>query len=122
MVPRCFYQFFEGGILCFFQRPDFDVARSLADASEQVMLVVEPRPEQEAKCDMVLHRRNVADTPERRIAKRVVDGVIVKELVRSRQRLSYHLAQLQAYPPYFIRIVRKKLFNNISQRQSTPIC
>ena len=85
------------------------------------MLVVEPGPEQESESDMRLHRRDVADTPERRIVKRVVNGVIVKELVRSRHRVSYRLAQLCAYPPYFIRIVRKKLFHNINQRQSTPI-
>ena len=64
---------------------------------------------------MFLHRRNVADTTKRRITEGVVDGVIVKKLVRSRHRAPCHLAQIVAYPPYFLRVARKKLFHNVGQ-------
>jgi hypothetical protein len=98
------------------------MACSLADALEQVMSVVEPSPEQKSEGNMRLHGRDVEDTPERRIIKRVVDGVIVKELMRSMHRASCHLAQLYGHPSYFLRIVRKKLFYNVNQRRSTPSC
>ncbi len=122
MCPCCLDQFFEGWIPSLLQRPHLDVTRSLANSLKQVVLIVKSRAEQESKSDVRLHRRNVADPPERRVVKRVADCVIVKELVRSRHRLSCHLAQLYAYPSYLIRIVRKKLSHNINQRQPSPRC
>src|SRR5690348_4969499 len=109
-------QFFDRRVPCFLKRPDLDVARSLPDALEHVMLVVEPRSEQESNCHIRLHRRDVADTASRRIVKRVADGVIVKELVRSVHRASRQVAQLFDYCPYFFRIVRNKHFNGIRRR------
>ena len=79
------------------------------------MLVVESRSEQESDCDIFLHRRNVADTTKRRIANGIVDGVIVKKLVRSRHRAPCHLAQIFTYLPYFLRVARKKFFHNVGQ-------
>ncbi len=113
VVPRCFDQVFEGRISRVFQSPDVDVASSLAGASEQAMLVVELRTEKQPKSDMSLCGRNVTDPVKRRIAERIVDGVVIEELVRSRYRSSCHVAQLSAYFPYFFRIVRKKLFDEI---------
>jgi len=85
------------------------------------MLIVEVRSEQESKRNLVLCGRNVADAFEGGIAKRVVDCVIVEKLTRSRHCASCHVAQLFGYHPYLIRIVRKKFFHNINQRQSAPI-
>lgn len=117
--PRLFDQFFDGRILRLVHRSDLDVACSLPDALEQVMRVVEPGSEQESEGDIRLHGRDVTDAPERRIVNRVVDGVIVKELVRSMHRASRHLAQLSDYCPYFFRIVREKLFDRIRHRLSS---
>ncbi len=52
------------------------------------MRVVEPRSEQESEGDIRLHGRNVADTSKWRVAKGVVDSVIVKELVDSMHHFS----------------------------------
>jgi hypothetical protein len=94
------------------------VACSLADALEQVMLVVEVRSEQESKRNLVLSRGNIANAVKRRIAKRVVDCVVVEELVGTMHGASYDMAQLPTYHPYLIGIVGKKLFYNISHTQS----
>ena len=85
------------------------------------MLVVEGRSEQESKRNLVLCGRNVADPFEGGIAERIVDCVIVEKLIRSRHCASCHVAQLFCYHPYLIRIVRKKFFHNVNQRQSAPI-
>ena len=69
MGPRRLDQLLEGRISRFFQGSNLDVPCSFAAALEQVMQVVELRPEQESKRDILLHRRNIADTPERRIVK-----------------------------------------------------
>src|SRR2546425_8127613 len=82
-----------------------------------MMLVIELRPEQESERDILVHRRNVTDTPQWRIVKRIVDSVVIEELVSSRHRLSCHLAQLCAYPPRILRIVRKKYFHNVGHRK-----
>ncbi len=45
------------------------------------MLVLKLRPEKKSKRDVLLRRRNVTDTPKRRIAMRIGDGVIIEELI-----------------------------------------
>ena len=69
MGPRGLDQLLEGRISRFFQGSNLDVPCSFAAALEQMMLVVELRPEQESQRNMRLRRRNIADPPERRIVK-----------------------------------------------------
>src|SRR5712692_6475531 len=121
MSPRLLDQFFNGRISCLLQRLDLEMPCSLTDALEQAMLVVEPSSEQKSEGNMRQHGRDVEDTPERRIIKRVVDGIIVKELVRSMHRASCHATQLFDHCPYFLRIVREKLCNGIRHRQFSSL-
>lgn len=71
---------------------------------------------------MRLHGRNVTDTSERRVVNRVVDGVIVKELVRFVHHACCYLAQLPDYPPDLFGIVGKKLLDRIRQGQFSRFC
>ncbi len=52
--PRGLDQLFEGRILSVFQRSDLDVARSLADALEQVVWVIELSAEKEPESHALL--------------------------------------------------------------------
>ena len=92
------------------------MACSLAVALERVILIVELRSEQESNRNLALSRRNIADAIKRRVAKRVVDSVVIEELVCSWHCASCYVAQFRGYLSYLVGIVRKELFYNISQR------
>ncbi len=84
------------------------------------MWIIELSAEKKSESYALPQWPDVTDAVNGRVGKRVVDGIIVKEFLRSPHRAFSHAPQISTYCPYFFWIVRKKPFHEVSQRPSSP--